>query len=300
MSRCIAALAVILSAFAFTAAQDKPEPVPPRFGFGTKAQVPFEVIEVDGKDTWKVSGRGAVRVEDLIAAYMNATGKRVTFDADASRQAKATAAYVGADQGITVPHAELGDFVSNLLEGVELTLVGHSTDKARVTSLGDAPGYARVVEISELDGLPDSEWVTISRADIGGSSIREQLQHMVTARVIAESYDNLFIATGRVEQMRNVAEILSRIDAAKRGTEGMTVRAYDLAAPIKAADAARVLNDLFAPAESSIRSVDGGYQVTSRTTSHVGVSVSPSGNRVIVRATAADHVLVKTALDAMK
>lgn len=300
MSRWIAALAVILSAFAFTAAQDKPEPVPPRFGFGTKAQVPFEVIEVDGKDTWKVSGRGAVRVEDLISAYMNATGKRVTFDANAGRQAKATAAYVGADQGITIPHAELGDFVSSLLEGAGLTMVGHSTEKARVTSIDDAAGYARVVEINELDSLPDSEWVTISREDISDSALRQQFRHMVTARVLTESFGNLFVATGRVEQIRSVAAILARLDAAKRGTEGMTVRAYDLAAPVKATDAARVLNELFAPAESSIRSVDGGYQVTSRTTSHVGVSVSPSGNRVIVRATAADHVLVKTALDAMK
>ena len=66
MSRWIAAFLVILTAIAFSAAQDTGEK-PLRFPFGSsKSQVPFDVIQVDGKTAWRVAGRGNVKIEELI------------------------------------------------------------------------------------------------------------------------------------------------------------------------------------------------------------------------------------------
>ena len=84
MSRWIAAFLVILTAVAFSGAQDTGEK-PLRFLFGSsKSQVPFDVIQVDGKTAWRVAGRGNVKIEELIAAYSSATGKLVSYEADAA------------------------------------------------------------------------------------------------------------------------------------------------------------------------------------------------------------------------
>ena len=231
MSRWIAAFLVILTAIAFSAAQDTGEK-PLRFPFGSsKSQVPFDVIQVDGKTAWRVAGRGNVKIEELIAAYSSATGKLVSYEADAAGVARGSVPYIGPDGGVVIEQGELGDYVSGLIAAAQITLVGHSTDKVHIVSISNAPGYARVIEASELAGLPDSEWVTIARADLAnsGNVLRYALEHYRRSSVQIASQGEMFVATGRVEQIRNVNRIIEKLDKAP-SSDGSEVRAYDLGA----------------------------------------------------------------------
>lgn len=304
MSRLFAALLVVAAVFAISAAQEAPKPEPmPRFPFGgSKSQIPFDVVEVNGQKAWRVTGRGSVRIEELIAGYSSATGKRVSYDSAAAGIARNSVPYVGPDDGLLVPNAELGDFVSELIEGGQLTLVGHSGAKVRVVRLEDAVGYARVVESEELAGLPDSEWVTLVRVGLQASprSLSRALQHYVRAGLQIGVEDDMLTATGRVAQMRNLERLIVKIESGASGSDGMQVKAYELPAAVKATDAARVINDLFEVPATTVQRLDGGYSVRSDGHRDVMVSVAPGANRLLVRARAADHELVKSALDALK
>lgn len=304
MTRLIAALLVVAAAFALSAAQEAPKPEPmPRFPFGgSKSQIPFDVVEVNGQKAWRVTGRGSVRIEELIAGYSSATGRRVSYDSAAANAAKNSVPWVGPDDGLLIPNAELGDFVSELIEGGQLTLVGHSTAKARVVRLEDAAGYARVVEANELAGLPDSEWVTLVRIGLQASprALSRALQHYVRAGMQIGVEDDLLTATGRVAQVRNLERLVAKLESSSSGSDGTQIRTYELAASVKASDAARVLNELFEVPATTVQKLDGGYSVRSDGHRDVKVSVAPGANRLLVRARAADHELVKSALEALK
>ncbi|MCB9932606.1 MAG: hypothetical protein H6841_04200 [Planctomycetes bacterium] len=304
MSRLIAALLVVAAAFALSAAQEAPKPEPlPRFPFGgSKSQIPFDVVEQDGQKAWRVAGRGNVRIEELIAGYSSATGKRVSYDSAAANASKNSVPYVGPDDGMLVPNAELGDFVSELLEGGQLTLVGHSGAKVRVVRLDDAAGFARVVEAGELAGLPDTEWVTLVRTGLQTSprGYSRALQHYMRSGVQIGMEDDMLIATGRVAQVRNLENLITKLESAASGSDGMQVRSYDLPANVKSADAARVIEELFEEPTVSVQELEGKYTVRSDARRDVHVSLVPGANRLLVRARAADHGLVKSALDALK
>jgi hypothetical protein len=305
MSRWIAALLVVVCALAVSVAQDTPKPEPKdpvRFPFsGSKSQLPFDVVEVDGKQAWSVAGRGSVRVEELVAGLSTATSLRLTYDASAADKAKNTIPYVGPDSGMLVKNAELADYVSDLLAGTNLTLVGHSTGRARVVTVNDAAGFARAIEPAELAVLPASEWVSLTRAGLDPElrAHRQLFDHFRSAQVRISMDDGAFSATGRVEQLRNVVAILAKIEA--QGSGGQIVRAYDLSANLSAADAAGMLNALFATTTTSVDDLEGkGYRVRTEDRRDVTVSVVPGQKRVLVRASEADHRLVKAALDAAK
>jgi hypothetical protein len=300
MSRWIAALLVVVSAFALSAAQDEGEK-PLRFPFGgSKSQLPFDVIEVDGKPAWRVVGRGTVRAEELIAGLASAVDIRITYDAAGAGLAKNNNPFVGPDAGMTVPNDQLADYVSDLISSANLTLVGHSTGRARVVRIDDGFAYARMVTTPELATLPATEWVSITHTGISNDTdVRSLFDHLRAAYVYVRADDGVVIAVGRVEHIRNVQAILEK--AGNGGSDGMFVGAYDLAASVKAADAARVIGELFATSSTTVDDLDGkGYRIRAEEQREVNVSVVPGMNRLLVRATAADHRLVKTSLDAMK
>jgi hypothetical protein len=300
MSRWIAALLVVVAAFALTAAQDDGEK-PLRFPFGgSKSQLPFDVIEVDGKPAWRVVGRGSVRVEELIAGLASAVDLRITYDRNGANLAKNNVPFVGPDSGTTILNAELADYVSDLIAAADLTLVGHSTKRARVVSLSESAAYARAVSPQELASLPGTEWVSLTHSGLSQDvDARRLLDHFASAHVYVRSEDGVVIAVGRVEHIRNVQAILEK--AGSGGSDGMTVVAYDLAGAVKVADAARVIAELFAASITTVDDLDGqGYRVRAEDRSDVNVSVVPGMNRLLVRASAADHKLVKASLDALK
>ena len=299
MSRAIAALLVVVAAFVVSAAQDDGEK-PVRFQFGNKSQIPFDVVDVDGKPAWHVVGRGTVRAEELIAGLASAVDLRITYDVSAAERSKNNVPYVGPDAGMTVPNGELADYVSDLLGAANLTLVGHSTGRARVVHLGDGPAYARAVSPADLATLPATEWVSITQTGLSPDRFPDRLfEHFSRALVHIRVDSGVLTASGRVEQIRNVQAILEKVSSA--GNDGMTITTYDLAASIKAADAARVLSDLFTGSETTVDDLDGkGYRVRTEARREVNISVAPGLNRLVVRASAADHKLVKAALDALK
>jgi hypothetical protein len=300
MSRWIAALVVVVTAFVLSAAQDEGEK-PLRFPFGgSKSQLPFDVIEVDGKPAWRVVGRGTVRAEELIAGLASAVDIRITYDAAGAGHSKNNVAVVGPDAGMTVPNDQLADYVSDLISSANLTLVGHSTARARVVRIDDGFAYARTVTTQELATLPATEWVSITHSGISkDSDVRSLFDHLRAAHVYVRAEDSVVIAVGRVEHIRNVQAILEKTGSA--GSDGMSVVAYDLAASIKAADAARVLSELFATASTTVDDLDGkGYRIRAEEQRDVNVSVVPGMNRLLVRAAAADHRLVQASLDAMR
>jgi hypothetical protein len=301
MSRWIAALLVVFAAFALSAAQDEGEKPPLRFPFGgSKSQLPFDVIQLDGKTAWRIVGRGSVRIEELVAGLASATTLRVTYDQSGANVSKNNVPYVGSDSGTTVPNAELADFVSELLSASDLTLVGHSTGRARVVRLNDGPAYARPVTVAELATLPPTEWVSITRTGLSRNAFPDRLfDHFSRANVYIRSTDGVFTASGRVEQIRNVNAMLDTV--ATVGSDGMTVKAYDMPGSLKAADAARALNELFPATGTTVDDLEGkGYRVRTEDRRQVSASLAPSANRLIVRATEADHRLVQAALDAMR
>jgi hypothetical protein len=301
MTRWIAALLVVFVAFAFTSAQEEPEKPALRFPLGgSKSQLPFDVIQVDGKTAWRITGRGSVRIEELVAGLASAVDVRITYDQSGASRAKGSVPYVGSDSGTTVANAELADYVSELLSAEELTLVGHSTGRARVVKLADAASYARPVSAAELATLPPTEWVSITRTGMSGNAFPDRLfDGFNRAYVFVRYSDGVFNAAGRVEQIRNVNAMLESV--ASVGSDGMTVKAYDMPGALKASDAARAIDALFQSSGTTIDDLDGkGYRVHTEDRRQVNVTVSPTGNRLVVRATEADHRLVQAALDAMK
>lgn len=301
MSRWIAALIVVLTAFLFAAAQD-PGEKPLRFPFGgSKSQIPFDVMEQNGQKVWRVVGRGNVRVEELIAGYTTISGKRITYDASAAAGSKSSVQYVGPDDGMFIAHDDLGNYVSELLEGAGLTLVGHSGDKARVVELGRAHGYASVVESSALAGLPETEWVIVTWEGIGDADdMKRRLQVFQSALVRIDGDGHSLTASGRVAQLRNVNGLVERQLATATGTGAMQVRSYNMPGAVKAVDAQRVLNELFEVPTTTVTQTDGNYRVTTDGRKSVHVSLVTGANRLLVRATGADHELVKTAIAALQ
>ena len=299
MSRWIAGLIVVLTAFVFVAAQDDDPPL--RFPFGgSKSQLPFDVLEQDGEKVWRVLGRGTVRVEELIAGYTTASGKRVTYDASTGTSAKSSVQYVGPDDGMIIAHDDLGNYVSELLEGARLTLVGHSTDKARVVQLDSAHGFARVIEPNELETLPETEWVTLSWSNISDGRAVGQLGHFRSALVYIDGSDTQLTATGRVAQLRNVSRLVENRLSNELDSKGMQLKPYNLPGTVKAADAQRILNELFDEPTTSITRIDSAYRVTDSGDRAVKVSIVTGLNRLLVRASPADHTLVQAAIAAMQ
>lgn len=302
MSRILAALFVVALSLAFAAAQEQ-KPVRLPFG-GAKSQVPFDVIEVDGKTAWRIAGRGNTRVEELAGGLSTAVNKRVVYSYEGAKQSRENVPYVGPNGGIVVNNADLVGAVSELIEPAGLTLTGHGDYVIRVVSLHEAFGYARYIERSELASAPDTEWVVLQGTTefLRGDLYVLQNSHMRgygAARVSIKASPYGYSISGRAHQVRNALKVIESFDKPGAGQNGMIVRTYTLGPNQKASDAKSVLDELFKRDQTHLRDLDSNYTAVSEKGALVRVS-AVGESKLIVRASTTDHAMVKSALDSLK
>jgi type II secretory pathway component GspD/PulD (secretin) len=303
MTRVLAALFVVAACTVFTLAEEEKPPV--RFPFGPgQTNVPFELVPQDGKTAWKVSGKGNVRVEDLVGGLASAQGLRVSYSMAAAGRLRDSLPYVGPDVGVVIPHAELTEFASDLLSSAGLTIVGASTGKARVVRIEEAAGHALYVTEPELEKLPAGEWVMVRGAPRYASV--ETIAMVAQARTRADGGVQLrvetgaFVVTGMAGPVRTMLRLIRDADVPGAGDDGKLVRVYDLPGSAKAADAVLVIRALFDDPGQSVHNIEKNVVIQAKGASRVNAAALPANNRVVVRATGADHALVQAVIDAMK
>jgi hypothetical protein len=294
MIRLIAASLVIAFALAISFAQEKP----PVLGRGSST-LPFEVTAVDGKPAWIVTGRGTVYVEDLLGGLANATSLRVSFTARAAESRRAALGYLAPDSGMTLKSEQIPAFVSELLAGQGLTIVGFTQGNARVARIDEAASLSTLVTDAELTKINDAEWVALNLSLVNASVGMSNLLHIYKgANVTAYDYPGGVLIYGPAERVRTTARLLRELD--KTGVGSITVRTYDLPEGVKADNARLILFGLFPSDTTEVKQMDSGVSVVSRSTPRVVVMAAPVGNRLIVRASISDHTMVTQALAAMK
>ncbi|MBX3473805.1 MAG: hypothetical protein KF754_05440 [Planctomycetes bacterium] len=303
MTRVLAALIVIAACTVFTLAEEEKPPV--RFPFGpAQTSLPFEVIQQDGKTAWKVTGKGSLRIEDLIGGLASARNLRVTFSQQAAGRVKENVPYVGPDSGIVVPNAELADYASELMASAGLTIVGASTGKARVVKTDEAPAIALYVNEIELPELPASEWVTVRGtlrlASIDTVIVLAQSRARGEGGLTVRTESSNFVLTGPAGQVLVMLRMIRESDSASAGSDGKLVRVYELHESVKAADAVLVIRALFDEGGQSIHNVEKNIVIQANRGNAVNVAVLPPKNRIVVRASTSDHALVALAVNGMK
>lgn len=301
MSRVLAAILVVCMGVVLSVAQeDKPRMLGDGAGSIT---LPFAVLNVDGKTAWRVSGRGTVRVEELVSGLATANGLRVSFSAAAAPMARQPLPYIGPDTGVVVSNSEIPDYVSEILSAVGLTMVRASTGRARVVTIAEAPLYALYVTEAELEALPASEWVMTRGA--AKYANRATLDMVARSRPrgdgagIVRFEDTAFIATGMAGEVRSMLRLIHDMDVPGSGDLGKFVRSYEVASG-KANEAASVLKALFEEFGDSVQNLDRNVVIQTTRQSRINVAALPGTNKVVVRASAGDHSLVQAALEAMK
>lgn len=301
MTRLVAALLVVAVSLAFAAAQEREPGV--RFPLGGAAvNLPFEVTQAEGKTTWKVRGRGTVRVEDLIGGLTNAHNLRVTYSARAAEIAKGTVPYVGSDAGLLVAHAELPDYASDLLASLDLTIVGHSTGVARVVRIGEAAAFARFVAAEDLGALPASEWVSVCLPveNTPAESLRGLLGNIRQEGTQIQMGGGSVVVFAQAAQARSAARMVAELDRPALPQDGKVVRSYELPAGMQAAAVANALMALFNEPRATVQDAASGWKLEQGPGARVTVTTAGRTDRVMVRASTADHVEVEAAIAAME
>ena len=294
MTRLLAAALVLAFALTLNLAQEKT----PVLGRGSST-LPFEVTAVDGKTAWIVTGRGTIYVEDLAGGLANATSMRVSFTARATELRRAALGYLAPDAGVTLKNEQIPAFVSDLLAGQGLALVGFTQGNARIARLEEAASLAALVSEAELGKVNDAEWVALYLAVTNTSSGMANLLGVYRgANVSALDYPGGVLITGPAERVRTAVKLMRDFD--KPGAGSTVVKSYDLPEGIKADNARLVLAGLFPSEVTEVKQMDTGVSVVSRSIAKVHVSVAPVGNRLIVRASQSDHALVQQVIAAMK
>jgi hypothetical protein len=304
MTRLIAAVLVISCALALVTAQGLGGPggsgSPSPFG-SQRSSTPFQVVERDGKSAWKVSGRGNVKVEDLLGAFATATGVRVHYTQEASRQLSSNVQYISSDNGIEILNDEIPNYVNDLLEGANLAIVGFSTGQARLVTVNEARSWAVPARPDALDALPRTEWASVrmqlEHADatailrmLGTAGMRQPVQTPVGG--------NAFLLIGPVGQMRNAITTIAALDEPGAGTRGDVVRSYNVPEGMNANAVATSLSTLFSPPQATVRDLEGRLVVQERR-AHVA-SIVAVGDKLLVRASGSDQQLVEAALNALR
>lgn len=296
MTRIFAALLLIVLAFALASAQDPEPPVRLPIG-GGRSYLPFEMVQQDGKQAWKVVGRGNVKVEDLVGGLSTALGKRISFTSATVSQTRHTVAYTTPEGGVVIPNAELLDFSNQLLASASLAVVGASRGNGTLVTFNEAGGHALLVGAAELGAIPATEWISVVHTSTFANSaaLRDTLTRQVS---VAQDYDRIVI-TGPAEHVRKSLRLLSEFDQPRTDRLAETVRAYTVPAGLQAPAVSNVLAQLFESGTTEIKDMDGKYRVTERSKPRVSIAAHGTG-KVIVRASVQDHALVAAALDAMK
>lgn len=303
MSRILAALFVVAACTVFTLAEEEKPPVRFPFGPGTTT-LPFDIVQQDGKTAWKVTGKGSLRVEDLIGGLASAHSLRVTYSQRAAGKLKENVPYVGPDGGVVIGNTELADYASDLLASTGLTIVGASTGKARVLETSEAPTYALYVSEAELEKLPATEWAMVRGmprfASVATIAMVAQARARGDGAVTMRVEDSGYVIIGMAGQVRVMLRLIRDADVAGAGADGKLVRVYDVPAAIKADAAASIIESLFEESSQSVHNVEKNIVIQTRNSQRVNVRALPTNNRIIVRATAGDQSLVQGAIEAMK
>jgi hypothetical protein len=294
MTRLLAAALVVACALTLNLAQEKT----PVLGRGSSS-LPFEITAVDGKPAWIVTGRGTIYVEDLVGGLANAHSMRVSFTARATESRRAALGYLAPDSGLTLKNEQLPAFVSDLLAGQGLTLVGFTQGNARIARIEEAASLAALVTEAELAKVNEAEWVALNLTVANASNGMANLLSVYKgAYVSAYDYSGGVLITGPAERVRTAIKLMRDFD--KPGVGSSVVRTYDLPEGIKADNARLVVAGLFPTEVTEVKQMDTGVSVTSRSIPKVHISVAPVGNRLIVRASSSDHALVQQVIAAMK
>ncbi len=298
ISMFVAAAVCVVAITAFVAAQDDK---PVRLPLGSKTQLPFEVIVDGGKRSWRIHGRGTIKVEDLVGGLASVVGKRVVYSRYATEQTRNTLTYVAPDEGVVVTTAEIPLYVSDLLASSDLTLTGFSTPTLRVVRLAEAHEYATALEGNSLDGLDESDWASMllySERSNGNQLADMWRDFGRSGRYYMRASGHGVLLSGRVDALRQMMRLISQAD--REGASGEAfVRSYSPPAGINAADAKRALDELFTRTGSTVTSLEGKYIVKQSDQTEVSVALSPGGNKLLVRANTKDHKSVEAALAAM-
>lgn len=307
MFKIIAAIVVIATALTISFAQDDNPPAKFQFGGGGSSDLPWEVIEGPDGLSWKISGSGSVSVQSLVSGLSTAHNKTFTYSREASRRTRGTVPYVAPDSGIIIKNNQMAMFVSNLLSADDLTLAGLSGDSGRVLDIKNAYSEASYVTEENLSKMDDADWamLLVSLEHTDSKYIRNTIssihQHGTGSVGVAAMPSSVAI-TGQVKKVQGMLKLIRAIDQPGAGSGGLSdiVRAYDLPAGFKASSAKIMIDSLFKPNSTQVKSAESGVSVYRTSSERVSVGMTPNANRIVVRATPADHKLVKQAIDAAK
>ncbi|MDC1141626.1 hypothetical protein OAU50_00920 [Planctomycetota bacterium] len=304
MSKWIAAVAVIAAVFTLSFAQDKRQPFKFPNNGGGSGDLPWAVSDGMDGTVWKVSGTGTVSVSALVSGVCAARDQIFTYSASASRSVQRTVPYAAPDKGLALKGNSIASFASNLLETENLTIVGLDGHSGRIVTLPEAFGEARYIEAVQLEKLHPSDWATVlielqhSNAAAVVNNIN-QLNRQAPSLLVSPMANNVML-TGRVASLMQIAAFVKSTDKPGTGSHSDVIRSYDLPEGTNSLDAKAIVSGLFRPDSARVTNTNNDVKVYQTSRERVNVSAIESKNRLVVRATAADHELVKQAIEAMK
>ncbi|MHC4840377.1 MAG: hypothetical protein ACYTDT_05365 [Planctomycetota bacterium] len=303
MSKWIAALIVITLALALSFAQESKPPV--KFPFsGGSTDLPWDIIQEDDGVAWKVAGTGNVSVEALVAGVCTAHNKVFTYSRDAANSTRRNVPYAAPDNGMVIRGNDIALFASDLLSAEELTIVGLGSSQGRVVRLKEANTEAAYVDSSALANMNLADWATVliplKHADPNFVVRNIQILNRSTANIQITSMPASVILTSRVNRLLKMSKLIQDIDKPGAGDHSDVIRSYELPANMKGPSAKNMIDSLFKPNSTKVTNAENGVSVYQTSRERISVSVTPSNAGIVVRATPADHELVKQAIEAMK
>ncbi len=301
MIRSIAALLLVLAAFTIAGAQSDDSPVRLPIG-GGRSYIPFEVQQQDGKIAWKVTGRGTVKVEDVVGALSTALGRRISLTPEASGKMRNVVPFVAPEGGVVVANDELLDFANELLASGHLAVVGMTRGNGKLATLGEARSAALLVSAEEVGGMQQTEWATVTRTLIHADAdvVRSAFNASISAPEMSFSARaNQVVLTGPVAQVRKMLAVIDAVDAPGAGDYQEIVRSYTLPANVQPQQAVAALRELFDSPTTTVTDFEGKVRVTGKDSRRATI-VPLGNNRILVRASASAQGLVADAVDAMK
>ncbi|MEE9312560.1 MAG: hypothetical protein V3V10_09140 [Planctomycetota bacterium] len=303
MSKLIAALIVITAVLTLSFAQADQPPVQFPFNGGT-TDLPWEVVKEDNGISWRISGSGNVSVEALVAGLCTAQNKVFSFSPYAARETRRTVPYVAPNKGIVIKNDEMAEFTSDLLSAIELTIVGLKGSKGRVVNIKEAYADAAYVGLEELAGMDGADWATVMiRLNHTDPKYVERSigsLHRNTGSTLTVSLPDGLMLTAKVRRLRDMAKLVADIDRPGTGDHSDIVRTYDLPASLKSNAARTLIDSLFKSDSTQVKNMETGVQVFRTSRERVSVGLTPNSSRIVVRATPADHELVKQAIEAAR
>ncbi|MCC6572227.1 MAG: hypothetical protein IT462_00420 [Planctomycetes bacterium] len=298
MTRLFAAIAAIALTLLVANAQERPN-------LGRLNPNPIEVIAKDGKISWKVEGRGEVRIEELMSLFADATNSLVSYS-EAGVQ-RGAASYTAPDQGYTIASDAIPMFVSDLLSsGGRWTVVGFTEGRTRVIGIEEAHAYARYVDEAALKTINDAEWVLV-RLPFDRMDSRVAVQNALEAtlgnnrgQIRMQMVGSVLVISGRVDRVRRLYQLARDLDQSGAASQQeFGVKAFDVPSGLKAADIVSAIGVHFPQRNTQIIRENGAV-INETTMPRVTATASSNGAKVIVKGMQVDLNIVESLITAMK